>query len=272
MLAVASRVMFPPPPMSRPRAQVHARSRGEASPHALHRALVDHTQWLVPLQFFQSLHGDAMASARKMSFSPRSNVPPEQLWLFTEQGTAQQAATQGALLGTYVIGVDGVSLFGSLPSDVKSVHVNAGGFDGDLLTLDGDALHALRAWARLVHLERGLAAHGDPRQVPELAGALQAYRTYHVPFFPDGRLIAKAGYEGYRQPVVVCTGPDSYETFVGALELALQGQVQLRRLDLASLHGEVARQDVDALYLNPLGPGPTGLWPRALCDALVAPR
>ena len=264
--------MIPPPPMSRPRAQVHARARGESSAHSLHRALVEHAQWLVPLQFFRSLHGNAMASERKMSFSPRSSVPPEQLWLFTEQGTAQQASTQGALLGTYVLGVDGVSLFGSLTPEVTSVHINAGGFDGDLLALSGEALDALRAWAGLVHLERGLAVHAAPRHAPELAGALQAYRTFHVPFFPDGRLIAKAGYEGYRQPVVVCTGPDSYETFVGALDVALQGQVQLRRLDLASLHGEVARQDVDALYLNPLGPGPTGLWPRAVCDALVAPR
>ncbi|MEM1414112.1 MAG: hypothetical protein AAGH15_04395 [Myxococcota bacterium] len=256
--------------MSRPRATVHARLRGESSPEELHRAFVEHREWLVPLQFYRALHGDAMAQARKMSFGARTAVPPEELWLFTEQGTAQQASNQGALLGTYVLGVDGVELFQSLPATVAAVRVNAGGFDGDLLSFEGGALDGLRDWAVAVRIERGLAAGDDPRATPELMASLRSFRAYHVPVFADGRLIAKAGHEGFQQPAVVCTAPDAFAGFLGALDAGMQAQVELRRLGAQELMAEVERQGIDALYLNPVGPGPARVLPRAVCDAIVA--
>ncbi|MAC27848.1 MAG: hypothetical protein CMH59_15430 [Myxococcales bacterium] len=246
--------------MSRPRAQILAHGRGEASVEAVYRSLAEHREWLVPLGFFPRRE---LAAACKVAFGPRHQIPHAELWVFTEQATATQAVQEGALLGSYILSIPGTRLFAELPEkvDFHELRINAGGFQEDLLRFERAQFDRLARWAALVATEEHLA---DAKASEEgLREALGRHPEFHVPLMPDGRMVAKPGHDGFAQPGVACTTPDSYTAFVGALDPALAGQLTQRVVDGTGFRQEVARQDIDALYLNPFGPGPTRTLPRA---------
>ena len=246
--------MFQPPPMSRPRTAIPALRRGQASRASTLRALAEHREWLVPVGFFPT---ETIARAGKVSFGPRSHVPPNELWLFTESATVHAALAHGAVLGSYVPSIPGTELFANLGEPWRVVRVNAGGYDDDLLVFEPETYTELGAWARIVELERLLLGKGLD------TSALRAHPELHIPLLPDGRMIAKPGHEGFAQPGVVCTSLDCYEAFVGALDPALSAQLRHVVLDGEHFLGEVARQrEVDALYFNPFGPGLSRTCPR----------
>lgn len=225
--------------------------------HEVLRSMMEHTEWLVPIAYFER---EELQKANKVSFGPRHQVPPVELWLFTEQATAQQAVVQGALLGSYVASVPGHRIFARLPADTELVRVNGGGFEEDLLSFERQAFPMLHQWANTLQLEASLV---DPSACGE---KLRAHHEFHVPFMPDGRMIAKPGHEGFAQPGVVCTSPDSYEAFVGALEPALAAQLSHAVLDGGGLRERLGGQEVDALYFNPFGPGRCATLPRSVVE------
>lgn len=256
--------MIPPPPMSRPRAVRLAQARGDADTNEVLRAFMSHKEWLAPISLFE---GAEVADARKISLGPRTQVPNDEVWIFTEQGTAIQATRNGTLLGTYVTGVRGDALFRRLPEVASYVVVNGGGFEDDRLDFDRSGFQRLVGWAEAVSLERALAKAGALDSNAELLARMRVLGEWYLPLFADGRMIAKAGFEGYEQPGVACTTPDSYDAFVGALDPELQKQVQRMVVDGEGLCAELANQEqVDALYLNPFGPGPTLTIPRSVFD------
>lgn len=252
--------------MSLPRALILAHQRGEASFHDLLRAFMAHRAWLVPVDFFPR---PTLRDAYKVSFGPRHQRPPGEIWLFSEHGTAQYAASQGAALGAFVLGVEGSAIFGGLPPEVRLIRINPGGYPEDLLVIGPESLEEVGAWARTIELEERLRRCPDPSRDVELLSGLRRHDRYHVPLLPDGRMLAKPGEGGFAQPGVVCTSADSYETFVSALEPALHQQIAARVLDGPGLREELARQDVDGVYLNPFGPGPTATWSLALADLIA---
>jgi len=253
--------------MSRPRAAFHAQLRGDASVHEVLRAFMEHREWLVPLSFFD---GDELAAARKVSFGPRHQLPRSELWVFSEQATAQQAVVNGNLLGTYVAGVPGIVLFERIPEDATQVRVNCGGWEQDALEFDAQGFQLLTGWARTVRLERLLQGCADPASSPKLLDDMRAHESYRVPFLPDGRMVSKPGHDGFEQPSVVCTSIDSYEAFLEALDAELREQIRCEVLDGPQLCDRVRPQKIDALFLNPMGPGPTRTLPKQLCDAITA--
>ncbi len=254
--------------MSLPRALVLARRRGEASFQEILRGLLVHPGWLVPVGFFPRAE---LAGAYKVAFGPRHQCPPAELWIFSEHGTAQHAASQGAPLGAFVVGVEGTAVFGGLPPEVSTVRINPFGYPEDLLVLEAQELAEAGVWARTVDLEERLRRSADPARDGELLTRLRHHDAYHIPLLPDGRMLAKPGEGGFAQPGVVCTSTDSYEAFVAVLEPALRQQLRRTVVDGARLREELSRQDIDGVFLNPFGPGPTALWPLALLD-LVAKR
>ena len=246
--------------MSRPRAVRLAQRRGEADTNDVLRAFMSHKEWLAPIAIFE---GSEVEDARKISLGPRTQVPNDEIWVFSEQGTAIQATRNGTLLGTYVSGVRGDALFRRLPEMASYVVVNGGGFEEDRLDFDRTGFTTLLSWAEAVSVERAIARSSDPRAEPELLARMRALGAWYLPLFADGRMIAKAGYGGFAQPSVVCTTADSYAAFVGALDAGLRQQVQRRVVDGEGLCAELTNQgDVDALYLNPFGPGPSVTLPR----------
>lgn len=248
--------MVTPPPMSQVRALVHAKVRGEVDVDAVLRAAVSHRGWLVPVQH---LERGRVQEGYKVSFGPRQQVPVGELWVFSEQATANQAISQGALLGTYLAGMDGTEVFGELHADIQRVRINPGGYPADELAYErGEGFALIGRWAAIVSLERCLAMHAQFDGA--VSTRLRAHESYHVPLLPDGRFIAKPGHEGFSQPSVVCTSPDSFNAFLNVLEPSLVDQIRRECWNGAALRDELARQQVDALYLNPVGPGPTRTW------------
>ncbi len=247
--------------MSLPRALILAHHRNEASFQELLRAFMGHRAWLVPLDFFPR---PALQDAYKVSFGPRHQCPPGELWLFSEHGTAQYAASQGAALGAFVLGVEGTSIFGQLSPQTRLIRVNPCGYPEDLLVLGPESLQEVGAWARTVTFEERLRGCADPSQDDELLTYLRHHDGYHVPLLPDGRMLAKPGEGGFAQPGVVCTSADSYEAFVTVLEPPLRQQIAQSVMNGVRLREELTRQDVDGVYLNPFGPGPTATWPLTL--------
>jgi hypothetical protein len=247
--------MFQPPPMSRPRTAIPALRRGHASRAAVLRALVEHREWLVPVSFFPR---ERVATCGKVSFGPRSHMPPGELWIFTETATVHAALAHGAVLGSYVPSIQGTELFGALTDEVRLLRVNPSGYADDLLAFEPESFPELRAWAdRVRHEQRLLGTKVDP-------AALRACPELHVPLLPDGRMIAKPGHDGFAQPGVVCTSLDCYEAFVGALDPGLAAQLRHVVVDGETFLRDMSRQrEVDALYFNPFGPAPTRTWSRA---------
>ncbi len=253
--------------MSRPRAAYHAQLRGEVSSEQVLRALMEHPGWLVPLRCFE---GDELASARKVCFSPRAQVPVGELWLFTETGTAQQATIQGSSLGTYVAGVPGMVLFQRLQHSAELIRVNPGGWEEDAFSFDAGARPILAAWAKTVQLERFLGSVAEPGSNASLLARLRSHDGYRVPLLPDGRMVARPGHDGFQQPSVVCTSVDSYQAFVALLPPEMANTVHCEVLNGDGLASMVSRQRIDALYLNPAGPGPTRTLPRDVGVALAS--
>ncbi|MEM9071987.1 MAG: hypothetical protein AAGE52_26005 [Myxococcota bacterium] len=259
--------MIPPPPMSLPRALVLAHRRGEVTTDDLFRGLMAHREWLVPLPCFSSAE---RRDAQKVSFGPRQHSPPGELWLFSEQGTAHHATTQGAVLGCFLLGVQGTRLFSKLPPDTRVVKINPSGYPEDLLELDAAEFERLQTWAETVALEQDLLRAGNPASDASLLARMHQHPTYYVPLLPDGRMLAKPGEGGFEQPGVVCTSPDSYEVFADALDPSLKSELACTVLTGAELTEEVSRQGVDAIFLNPFGPGPTAVWPRSIAEQIAA--
>ena len=247
--------MFQPPPMSRPRTAIPALRRGQTSRAAVLRALVEHHEWLVPVSFFPR---DRVACAGKVSFGPRSHMPPGELWIFTESATVHAAIAHGAVLGSYVSSVSGTELFELVTDEVRLLRVNPSGYADDLLAFEPESFAELRAWSERIRQERRLLGAAVD------AAALRAHPELHVPLLPDGRMIAKPGHEGFAQPGVVCTSLDCYEAFIGALDPSLAAQLKHVVVDGETFVRDMSRQrEVDALYFNPFGPAPTRTWARA---------
>jgi hypothetical protein len=241
--------------MSRPRTAIPALRRGEASRPVVLRALVEHREWLVPIQFFSR---EQTATASKVSFGPRSHTPPSELWVFTEAATVHAAIAHGAVLGSYVQSVAGIELFGAITDELRVVRINPSGYADDQLAFEPESYPELRTWASVVRRERELLGAGVDR------AALAAHPELHVPLLPDGRMIAKPGHDGYAQPGVVCTSLDCYEAFVGALDPSLATQLRHSVVDGSTFVNEMGRQrEVDALYFNPFGPGLCRTWARS---------
>ena len=256
--------------MSVPRALLLAHQRGEATVNQVLRGLMAHKGWLVPVSFFEP---EEVRDTYKVAFGPRHQIPHAELWIYTEQGTATYAVQQGALLGAYVTMIPGTVLFQRMPEAAQTLKVNAGGYAEDLLELERVSFDRLALWARTVELEQAMAGVGDPTADLQLMAKLRAHGEYHLALLPDGRMIAKPGEGGYQQPGVVCTSPDSYDTFVEALDETLQQQIRHSIVDGDAFGAEIARQDIDAVFFNPFGPGPTLTWPRSVGEAIAtAPR
>ena len=218
--------------------------------------MAEHREWLVPVSFFPA---ERVATATKVSFGPRSHVPPHELWIFSESATVHAALAHGAVLGSYVPSIAGTELFAMLGDDVQVLRVNPAGYEDDLHCFEPDAFAELRTWAGTVRNERSVLGGGVDAQ------ALRAHPELHVPVLPDGRMIAKPGHVGFAQPSVVCTSLDCYEAVVGALDPGLAAQLRHVVLDGTRFLEEVARQrDVDALYFNPFGPGVTRTCARSV--------
>ncbi|MAQ18959.1 MAG: hypothetical protein CMN30_29700 [Sandaracinus sp.] len=250
--------------MSRPRAVRLAQARGEADANEVLRAFMSHKEWLAPIQLFE---GAEVSAARKVSLGPRTQVPNDEVWIFSEQGTAIQATRNGILLGTYVSGVRGDALFRRLPEVASYVVVNGGGYDEDRLDFDRSGFDRLIGWAEAISFERAVVGTAAWEQQPELLARMRALESWYIPLFADGRMIAKAGHDGFQQPSVACTTPDSYNGFVNMLEPELRQQVRRMVVNGEGLCAEITRQtQVDALYLNPFGPGPSVTIPRHVFD------
>lgn len=255
------------PPMTIARWAILAQRRGEASAHQVLRSLMEHREWWVPLGFFPA---SDTARMRKTSFGRLHHVPPSELWVFTEAGTACEAHQRGAPVGSFVQSIPGHQLFATLRRrpGIRAVQVNAGGYPEDLLTFAPDAFETLEQWALAIGFERLLGSS------TELSDAVLArsksYEQYLAFMLPDERMLVKAGHDGLAQPGVVCTSQDSADILLETLEDDFRETLRLTTLSAAELRHELERQDIDGLVLNPLGPGPqrtlSMIDSQALCE------
>ncbi|MFL6255288.1 MAG: hypothetical protein ACJ74T_09705 [Pyrinomonadaceae bacterium] len=232
---------------------------GRANAHDVMRALVSHRGWLVPLGFLAECRGDGARADSILILSHEAQVPPGNLWLFTDEEAALLAQSKGAMLGAYASGMSGTELFGAVGSQYQTVYVNPGSPPARTwLFQEGSATDVGSLWAAAVALEESFAgwqATGEPD-----LRALEGYRAFTVYNHASGPVITLPGRGGMSNPAVAFTAPDCAEAFLKLLSEEQRAQMRPAMSDGKSLLGDTLR-GIDGLLFNPFGPGATYALP-----------
>jgi hypothetical protein len=231
-----------------------AYSEGRAGMDEVVRALVSHREWLVPLGFAaqgveQSLRVDGM-----MILSAESQMPADELWVFTDQPAVLAAQAKGARLGTYAGGFAGTELFRKIGAGVKTVRVNPGSArEQTWMFQDGGGIEAARAWADAVALEESFAAWEQSGE-PDI-NAVKSYRGFLTFDHESGPIITLPNQLGMKNPAVAFTAPDCADTFLSKLTEEQRASFVRRTIDGATLFERAPQLGIDGLIFNVFGPG-----------------
>lgn len=242
---------------------------GRANTDDVMRALVSHRGWLVPIDFFAARRGDGARADQILILSPESQAPPGNLWLFTDEGAARLAQSNGASLGAYAGRMGGTELFGAIGREHQTVYVNPGSpRERTWVFQEGSATDVGGLWAEAVALEESFAgwqAAGAPDRT-----ALEGYRAFMLYNHASGPVITLPGRGGMSNPAVTFTAPDCAGAFLGLLNDEQRGQLRPVTIDGKSLLTNLP-SGIDGLLFNPFGPGPTYALPLSVGEAPQEP-
>lgn len=238
--------------------QVLARfAQRTATPHEVMRALVSHEQWFVPLGFAPSLGRSEFD--RIVSLGKNGAPPPGELYLFTDESCLDLVAKEP--LGGFVHPVTGLELFCALDEAWVKVKVNPGGPIEHFWFIAKDAIPLARRWGQALRLEALLA---DPqRSRAGLFAALRSFDGFSVLAHANGGVATAVGMEGFRNPAMVFTSPDSLERMA-----AHAPGTDAVHLDATQLFELLPRAGVDGLVFNPMGPGPCVGFPLSVGNSI----
>lgn len=237
-----------------------AYSEGRANANDVMRALVSHHGWLVPALLVAGGGEQAGVVENMTMFGAETQLPPGELWIFTDREAAEVAQAAGASLGAYACGIAGTQLFRSIDPNAKTVRVNPySPRERTWIFSEGSASEVGSIWAEAIALEesfelwRKTGAHDE--------AAVGRYRAFLVFNHTSGPVITLPAQGGMSNPAVVFTAPDCADMFLSKL-----GDEQRAQLQQAVTGGEVLLErapqlGIDGLLFNPFGPGPTYALP-----------
>jgi len=254
-----------------------AYSRKEISSDKLMREVVGHSDWFVPALYLATAEGPNEFEEVVIFNGGEYCIAARELWAFTDWAAAERAVAQGARLGVCASRIAGTRLFGGLSDRWDVVRINPGSPEELFLTAGGFDHAAV--WADALTLERGIAAQTQPDEETEgewrarmdrLARLMAAYQDFLVlEHDTTGQLVtlpSRSG-EGFLNPLVMFTAPDCRDAFLDRLSPAQRGAFRDRNASGAGVVGLSPESGMDAVIVNPCGPGPTAILPLGLSPA-----
>jgi hypothetical protein len=219
------------------------------------RALVSHRGWLVPLAFAtQGVEQTRFSVDGVTILSSEAQMPPDELWIFTDQQAAMTAQEKGALLGTYAGGFAGTELFRKILPDVKTVRVNPGSpREQTWMFMDGGGIEAAKIWADAVALEESFAEWQKTGE-PDI-NAVKCYRGLLMFDHSSGPVITLPNQFGMTNPAAAFTAPDCADVFLSKLGEEQRAALLRRTIDGARLLEVAPQLGIDGLIFNVFGPG-----------------
>jgi hypothetical protein len=246
-----------------PKETLLAYGQQQASLEEVLRSLVSYDGWLVKDSLAAHVTGRTRF-ARSLALGSPSNIPPDQLWYYTDEASAQQAVDKGARLGTYVGGVPGARLFAATPANFASVSVNIGCPQAETWFIPNESFAHVALWAHAIALESRLAEADSPEKL----AAMRDYVGYIYFIHPQQDAIATAvGLGGLKNPALVFTAIDCAQALISKYP-----QLQRQIVDGRTLFSRLPAQGVDGIVFNAFGPGAQAVFDLSICErALSAP-
>ena len=228
-------------------------SEGRANMNDVMRALVSHRGWFVPLVLFAQSGGENRRVDSILMLSAETLVPPDELWIFTDEEAAKLAQARGASLGSYAGGMAGTELFRVIGPDSQTVRVNPGSpREKTWVFMEGSACEAGGLWAEAVALEESFVEWRQAGRPDK--EALMNYRAFVLYDHVSGPVITLPNQAGMSNPAAAFTAPDCADAFLSKLSEEQRGAMRQVTIDGRSLL-ENPPQGIDGLLLNPFGPG-----------------
>lgn len=238
-----------------PLVALRAFSKKSATQHDVMRSLMAYPDWHVPAAVtFEIPERDYYEAIYK--FREPTNVPPGQIWIFTDYPAALRAQSAGAFLGPYFTSVLGTEVFSHLNSKWDRVLVNPGSPQEMSWFFGNSGFPIATEWAKAIALEEVLAKATDAQPFGSLPQAL-AFEVFAL--FTQGEDGGVAGIPGEngRQSAVGFTTPDCSQAFLDRIDPRLRGGLNRILLSGTELAENLPTIGIDEIVINPLGPGVT---------------
>ena len=244
--------MFPSDPTN-PTPRLLAFAAHKADAHDVFRALIGYKNWLVPVATLTGHYGRPSPTQR-VAYSRSPELPPDELWLFTDDDAAQRAVAAGCRLGAYATGLTGVELFAGLPPGLSAVRVNPVSPAELTWNLPPEAFAIAAAWGQVLRFEHHL--RGWAAGAPADLAAVAAYPQFEAFAFPNRTILTMPEHGGMLNPAVVCTAPDCAKAILLRVPALMRAELQVVVTTGRELIEKLPEQGMDGLMLNPAGPGP----------------
>ena len=236
-----------------PCATLQAFAARRADVHDVFRAVVGYRNWLVPAATLTGHYG--RTPARRVDYGPVAELPPGELWLFTDGDAAERAVAAGCHVGELDTGLAGVELFAGPPPGLTAVRVNPVSPAELTWNFPPEAFAPALAWAQVLRFEQVVRDWSGGAAV-DLAAAAD-YPQFEAFVFPNRTVLTMPEHGGLTNPAVVCTAPDCAKAILHRVPEALRSQLQVVFTTGRELLDKLPEQGMDGLMLNPAGPGPT---------------
>lgn len=236
-----------------------AYGEGRANVNDVMRALTSHRGWFVPLAMFALGGEDKRVTDSLLILSTEMQVPPGELWIFTDAEAAQLAQAKGASLGAYAGGMTGTELFGHMDPNFQTVRVNPGSpRERTWIFQEGSAAEAGRLWAEAITLEESFEQWRQTGQPDK--EALMNYRAFLLYDHVSGPVITLPNQAGMSNPAAAFTAPDCADMFLSKLGAEQAAQMRQVTIDGKRLF-QTPPAGTDGLIFNFFGPGATYALP-----------
>lgn len=238
---------------------LEAFSEGRLDVHDVFRRILSLASWWVPagtsgpwgtLGQPEPAHGIGAAQ-----ILGEAELPPGELWLFSDLAAVVRARQAGQKLGALRQGVPADAVWSAVNSDWTTIRINPLSPARWTWEFPRESFEFIAVWRKILHLEQGLAQLGDPP--PSLREAVAEFRHFMVLRLPNATLLTMPGRAGLKNPAIVLTAPDCLRATQQALPQPLPGQVQPIQTTGMELFTQLPEQGVDGLIVNPHGPGAT---------------
>jgi hypothetical protein len=193
-------------------------SEGRVHHSTVARALVEHDDWIVPLETMVRYYG-RLESAITYAVGEVTALPDGTLWVFTDLEAALSAQAYGYVPGSCAGGISGSALFRELPTSWKEVVVNVGSpVENSWYQQPHETrgYGAMTAIAKAVPLERTLAGY-RPQQHAEFMELVRCHDSWWLVGLRD-RTFLSAYSAGEGPPFLSAfTAPDRVDAAIRAL-------------------------------------------------------
>ena len=245
--------------LSAPLQILSAYGQGRAGNDEVLRSLISHRGWFAPLEMFYQ-------GEKKISwvFNDERNIKAGELWLFTDHESVIRAEDAGASIGSYGGTFSGTELFGKIPADIKSIHVNPGSpREKTWSFFDESSVELARLWSEVIALEEKIEQWQPDK--PDLTALNRVFITFINAATYEVFLIKEFSAE-MRIAVPVFTASDSADKFLKSLppeksaelkQIKINGHQLLN--DLPNMKIEMPNNQpptsIDGAIINAYGPG-----------------